>query len=147
MYFANHDKWCIKYVYFADHGNKVTQLESQDVNLYDTLVDHTSKPVPKPRLSMGSSPEMEKKSPTACRSSQVSVQYAKIDKSKTENVLARFVWRKDASVFIRFSWFHWSPWWSIYSSFSLNCQLVWFGKYFTTKIENFFQTESNTNFC
>ncbi|XP_055998045.1 ankyrin repeat and sterile alpha motif domain-containing protein 1B-like isoform X10 [Ostrea edulis] len=72
-----------------DHGNKVTQLESQDVNLYDTLVDHTSKPVPKPRLSMGSSPEMEKKSPTACRSSQVSVQYAKIDKSKTENVLAR----------------------------------------------------------
>ncbi|XP_062614181.1 uncharacterized protein DDB_G0284459-like [Saccostrea cucullata] len=66
----------------TDHLNKNSQ-ESLEAKVYETLVDHTPKPVPKPRPSVSSSPEPERKSPPMHRTSEASVQYARIDKSQT----------------------------------------------------------------
>nr|XP_022307379.1 uncharacterized protein LOC111113399 isoform X4 [Crassostrea virginica] len=69
----------------TDYVNQVSTQEVEDVTVYDTLVEHPTRPVPKPRPSRGSSTDVEQKSPHQSRGESPSVHYAKIEKSDVEH--------------------------------------------------------------
>lgn len=69
---------------FTKHLNKISQQKNQKPNVYNTLIKQPTRPIPTPRLSL--SPKPETKNSNTNIEKTISVHYAKINKSNTDNI-------------------------------------------------------------